>query len=95
MSSVLQILQVLAALAFTLGLFGLGVWGLRRYGPNVVKKLQTVRGPRRLEVVETLMLDHSNRGRRLVLVSIDGRERLILLGEGRFADAAPAKKAAS
>jgi len=95
MSSALQILQVLAALAFTLGLFGLSVWAFRRYGPNVVQRLQTVRGPRRLEVVETLMLDHTNRGRRLVLVSVDGKERLILLGEGRFVDQAPTRKAAS
>jgi flagellar protein FliO/FliZ len=93
MSSILQIVQVLAALAITLGLFGLGVWVMRRYGPNVVQKLQTVRGPRRLEVVETLMLDHGARGRRLVLVSIDGRERLILLGDGRFADAKPQETA--
>ena len=35
---------------------------------------------RRLAVVETLVLDPS---RRLVLVSCDGREQLLLLGEGR------------
>jgi flagellar protein FliO/FliZ len=35
---------------------------------------------RRLRVVETLVLDPS---RRVVIVACDGRERLLLLGEGK------------
>ena len=43
-------------------------------------RLQVQRGERRLQVVETLVLDPS---RRLVLIRVDDEERLILLGEGR------------
>ena len=82
--------QAIFALAITLGIFGLCVAGLRRYGPNVVKRLQAVQGPRRLKVVESLMLDPS---RKLLLVDIDGAERLILLGEARFVDPAPIRPA--
>ncbi len=77
----LQIIQMVAALAVTLGLFGLGVWGLRRYGPNVVKRLSDARAERRMAVVETLMLDTKSR---LVLVRIDKDERLVLIGPGQL-----------
>ena len=80
-----SVLQMVFALAVTLGIFGLSVVALRRYGPNWVKKLQATQGPRRLKVVESLMLDQS---RRLVLVDVDGDERLVLIGDARFADAA-------
>ena len=76
-----DLIRMFAALAITLGIFGLGVVALRRYGPNLIKRMQRVRGDRRLVLVETLMLDPQ---RRLVLVRMDGRERLILLGEGRL-----------
>ena len=79
--SFVDLIRWFAALAFTLGLFGLGVVALRKYGPGVIKRMQANTGPKRLTVVETLMLDPQ---RRLVLVSLDGRERLILLGEGRL-----------
>ena len=81
----LSILYAVFALAVTLGLFGLCVVALRRYGPDLVKKLQATQGPRRLKLVESLMLDQS---RRLVLVEVDGKERLVLIGDARFADAA-------
>ncbi len=68
------------ALAVTLGLFGLAVVAFRRFGPDVFKRMQPTRGPRRLAVIESMLLDPS---RRLVLVSLDGQEKLILLGEGR------------
>ena len=80
--SFLSVLQMVFALAVTLGLFGVTVVALRRYGPNWVKRLQATQGPRRLKVVESLMLDQS---RRLVLVEVDGDERLILVGDARFA----------
>ena len=68
------------ALALTLGLLGLFAVALRRWGPGVLARFAQPRAERRLAVVETLVLDPS---RRLVLVSCDGRERLLLLGEGR------------
>ena len=77
----LQIVQTLAALAITLGLFGLGVWAMRRYGPNVVRRLQDVRAERRLAIVETLMLDPKSR---LILVRVDGTEKLVLIGPGQI-----------
>ena len=76
-----DLIRWFASLAITLGLFGLAVWALRRYGPNLFKKLQSARADRRLTIVESLHLDPQ---RRLVLVSLDGREQLILLGEGRL-----------
>jgi flagellar protein FliO/FliZ len=87
-----DLIRWFASLAITLGLFGLGVWALRRYGPNLFKKLQSVRSERRLMVIESLHLDPH---RRLVLVSLDGREQLILLGEGRLlGEPAPPREAA-
>jgi flagellar protein FliO/FliZ len=69
------------ALALTLGLVGLGAVALRRFGPDVLARFATTRKERRMAVVESLVLDPS---RRLVIVSCDGRERLLLLGEGRL-----------
>jgi flagellar protein FliO/FliZ len=71
------------ALALTLGLLGLCAAALRRYGPDVLARVAAPKAERRLAIVETLVLDPS---RRLVLVSCDGRERLLLLGEGRFVE---------
>lgn len=71
------------ALALTLGLLGLCAAALRRYGPDVVARFAAPKKERRLAIVETLVLDPT---RRLLLVSFDGRERLILLGEGRVLD---------
>jgi len=68
------------ALLLTLGLIGLGAVALRRWGPDTLARLTRPKQARRLVVVETLVLDPS---RRLVLVSCDGDERLLLLGEGR------------
>ena len=78
--------RMIAGLAVTLGLIGLIVVGMRRFGPETLKRLQGVRAARRLAVVETLMLDP---GRRLVLVRFDQEERLILLGEGRLLSSQP------
>lgn len=70
----------IAALALTLGLIGLAGVLARRYGPTALFRTAQPKAQRRLAVVETLMLDPA---RRLVLVRIDDRERLLLLGEGR------------
>lgn len=75
-----QIFSMLAALAVTLGLFGLAVWAFRRFAPAGLIPLGPPR-VRRMAIVESLMLDTQ---RRLVLVRLDDQERLILLGDGRL-----------
>jgi flagellar protein FliO/FliZ len=75
-----QLISVVAALAVTLGLFGLAVWGWRRFAPAGLLPLTAAR-ERRLRVVESLVLDAH---RRLVLISLDGQERLVLLGDGQL-----------
>jgi len=72
-------LRAIFALALTLGLFALGVYAVRRWGPKGMLRL-TLSTDRRMSVVESLNLDAT---RRLVLVRLDGVERVILLGEGR------------
>jgi len=76
----LEIIRMLAALLVTVGLIMLASWGMRRFGPEAMSRLQVSRKARRLTLVETLVLDPA---RRLVLVRLDDEERLILLGEGR------------
>jgi flagellar protein FliO/FliZ len=91
----LDLFRAFAALAVTLGLVGLAAVGMRRFGPEWMQRLQAVtnKRERRLALVESLPLDPT---RRLVLVSLDGQERLILLGEGHLLAEgviAPAKSA--
>jgi flagellar protein FliO/FliZ len=76
-------LRAVFALALTLGLVGLAAWALRRYGPDALARFGAVgaKKERRLRLVESLVLDPT---RRLAIVECDGRERLILLGEGRL-----------
>ena len=74
------------ALVLTLGLVGLAAVALRRFGPDAVGRLIPARKDRRLAVVESLVLDPA---RRLVLISFDGEERLLLLGEGQALPPAP------
>lgn len=80
--NIAEFLRAVAALAVTLGLVGLGAVTARKYGPEALARLPGVapRKDRRLKLVEILMLDPQ---RRLVLFSVDGEERLLLLGEGR------------
>ena len=83
-----EIARMFAALAVTLGLVGLATVAMRRFGPTALLRLRTPT-ERRLQVVESLVLDPQ---RRLVLIRCDQQERLILLGEGRVlgdAQAAP------
>lgn len=79
---ILEVISMIAALAVTLGLFGLAVWAWRRFAPA---SLLTMAAPRdrRMTVVETLVMGANHR---LVLVRLDGQERLILLGEGGLLD---------
>ncbi|WP_337187838.1 flagellar biosynthetic protein FliO [Phenylobacterium sp.] len=76
-------LRAIFALALTLGLVGLAAVALRRYGPDAMARLAAQKKDRRLRVVESLVLDPS---RRLIIVECDGRQRLVLLGEGRVLD---------
>lgn len=79
-----DLLRAVFALALTLGLVGLGAVALRRFGPDVLTRLAVQkRKERRLAVVESLVLDPT---RRLVIVSCDGKERLLLLGEGHVVE---------
>jgi len=69
------------ALALTLGLIGVAAVVARRFGPEWLVRLQRPKTERRMAIVESLPLDPV---RRLVLVRLDGVERLLLLGEGRM-----------
>jgi len=86
-----QFLRAVFALALTLGLIGLAAVALRKYGPDYIARLSAQKKDRRLKVVESLVLDPA---RRLLIVECDGRERLILLGDGRLlGDLTTAKEA--
>lgn len=74
-------LRAVFALAITLGLVGLAAVALRKYGPDAMARISAQKKDRRLKVVESLVLDPA---RRLLIVDCDGRERLVLLGEGRL-----------
>jgi flagellar protein FliO/FliZ len=69
------------ALALTLGLIGLAAVALRRWGPDWLLRMQKPKKERRLNIVESLVLDPQ---RRLVLIRLDDEERLLLIGEGRL-----------
>ena len=75
------LVRAIFALALTLGLIGLAAVALRKYGPDAISRISAQKKDRRLKIVETLTLDP---GRRVMIVSCDGRERLIILGEGRL-----------
>ena len=81
-----SLLRAVFALAVTLGLVGLAAWAGRRFGPASLFAGGAARpaAQRRLAVVETLSLSPTQR---LVLVRVDARERLVLLGDGRLYDA--------
>ena len=85
---VIEFIRALAALAVTLGLIGLAAWALRKFGPDAVGRMIAARQDRRLRVVESLALDPT---RRLVIVNLDGEERLVLLGDGKLLDWTPPK----
>lgn len=82
----LEFIRALAALAVTLGLIGLAAWALRKFGPDAVGRMIAARQDRRMRVVESLVLDPT---RRLLIVSLDGEERMVLLGDGKLLDWVP------
>ena len=75
-----EIVRAALALVLPLGLIGLAAVALRRFGPAALARFGGPKKERRLAVVESLVLDPA---RRLVIVSCDGEERLLLLGEGQ------------
>ncbi|MDP3748948.1 MAG: flagellar biosynthetic protein FliO [Phenylobacterium sp.] len=77
------------ALVLTLGLVGMAAVALRRFGPDALARFSPTRKARRLAIVESLVLDPS---RRLVVVSFDGQERLLLLGEGQVLPPVPGQR---
>lgn len=82
-------LRAVFALALTLGLIGLAAVALRKYGPDYIARLSSQKKDRRLKVVESLVLDPA---RRLLIVDCDGREQLILLGEGQLLSELPPRE---
>jgi len=85
-----EFLRAVFALALTLGLIGIAAVLLRKYGPDYIARLSAQKKDRRLKVVESLVLDPA---RRLLIVDCDGREQLILLGEGRVLSDVPPRDA--
>ena len=83
-----ETIRAIAALGITLGLIGLAAYGARRWGPDWLTRLQVSRADKRLAIIESLPLDAS---RRLVLVRLDGVEKLILLGDGHLLETPAAK----
>ncbi|HEX7885316.1 MAG TPA: flagellar biosynthetic protein FliO [Phenylobacterium sp.] len=81
-------LRAVFALVLTLGLVGLAAVALRKYGPDAIARLSNQRKDRRLRIVESLVLDPA---RRILIVECDGREQLILLGEGQVLGELPRK----
>jgi flagellar protein FliO/FliZ len=71
-TSTTSMITAAAALIGTLGLLVLVVWAIRRFGG-----VGTVRGDRRLRMLETLALDPK---RRVVLIRHDEREHVLLVG---------------
>ena len=86
MIDIIEFIRALAALAVTLGLIGLAAWAMRKYGPDAIGRAIAARQDRRLRIVESLALDPT---RRLVVVSLDGEERMVLLGDGKLLDWVP------
>lgn len=79
--SLTDLLGAIVAFLFVLGLLGALFLLLRRAQEAGMPWLTTAgRGPRRLKVQESLMLDPRHR---LVLVRRDDREHLLLLGPGQ------------
>jgi len=72
-------MRAIFSLVLVLGLIvGLSTL-MRRYAPEWLAKLHSHKPQRRMEVLETLVLDPA---RRLVMIKIDGIEKLLLLGDG-------------
>ena len=86
------LIRAVAALAITLGLVGLAAAALRKFGPDAMSRLASLRKERRMQVVETLALDPT---RRLVLFTLDGEERLLMLGDGKLLEWGPKLAATS
>ncbi len=76
MSDFFAFFQAILALVFVLGLIALCALAARRYAPQL---MNGIRQQRRLRLVEILPLGMRHRA---ALLHCDGREYLIILGEG-------------
>ena len=74
------LLRAVFGLILTLGLVGLAAYAARRWGPPGLFVARAPGTERRLKVIESLALTPTSR---LLIVKIDGGERLVLLGEGQ------------
>lgn len=76
-----DVARYLAALLLVLGLLAAFAFIMRRlYGQGLLPSSLTGADRRRMRVSETLVLDPR---RRVVIVAIDGREHVLLLGAGQ------------
>jgi flagellar protein FliO/FliZ len=75
--SVVELIRSIGALAITLGLLLGLAWALKRYG-LLGNFGQKPNGASRLKIIENLWLDAGKT--RLVIVSCDGAEKLIIIG---------------
>lgn len=82
----LGLVRAAFGLLLTLGLVGLAAYAARRWGPAGLFQTRTPGAPRRLSVVESLSLSPTQR---LLIVKVDGAERLVVLGEGRVLPMGP------
>jgi flagellar protein FliO/FliZ len=73
----IHVAQAIAALIFVLGLIGLIGWAYRRFGGQFGGRGAASPKERRLAIKESLALDNRHR---LVLVSRDGVEHLLVVG---------------
>lgn len=69
------VLKAAAAFVFVLSLMGTLAFLLKRFAPGAIPAASS----RRLKIIESLPLDHR---RRLMLISRDGYQHLIILGTG-------------
>ncbi len=76
MSDVTSLMQAIVALGFVLCLIVLCAYAAKRYAPGQLISGKT----RRLKLLEALPLDAKHRA---VLLRCDGREHLMVLGDGR------------
>ena len=79
---IFELIRAVAALAVTLGLVGLAGVALRKFGPDAMSRITALR---------TAGVPSPGPDRRLVLFTLDGEERLLMLGEGQLLDWGPSK----
>jgi flagellar protein FliO/FliZ len=74
----MELLRAILGLVLVLGLIGAAAWAARRFGPATWFATK-LKGPRSLDVIESLPLDARHR---LVLVRRGEHRHLLLIGPG-------------